>query len=131
VTTTSPDAYAGTAGDKIKNSSTTITYDLGMVKIGYGTDKTSFAYQNTSSKADAYSLSAPINASFSVFYSTTSATQTASGSTGKMKGSQYGARYALSKRTVAYFHANNSTSTTAANVATKVNGYGLGIHHSF
>jgi hypothetical protein len=28
-------------------------------------------------------------------------------------------------------HINNSTSTTKANVATKTNGYGLGIHHSF
>ena len=47
-----------------------------------------------------------------------------------LKGTQYGANYALSKRTVAYLHANNSTSTKAT-VATKVNGYGLGIHHSF
>jgi predicted porin len=44
---------------------------------------------------------------------------------------QYGANYALSKRTVAYLHINNSTATTARNVATKNNGYGLGIHHSF
>jgi hypothetical protein len=28
-------------------------------------------------------------------------------------------------------HINNSTSKTVANVETKVNGYGLGIHHSF
>jgi predicted porin len=49
----------------------------------------------------------------------------------KLKGMQYGGNYALSKRTVAYLHINNDTATTVANVATKVNGYGLGIHHSF
>jgi len=48
-----------------------------------------------------------------------------------LKGMQYGGNYALSKRTVAYLHINNSTSTTKANVGTKTNGYGLGIHHSF
>jgi predicted porin len=50
----------------------------------------------------------------------------------KAKGMQYGINYALSKRTVAYWHGGNQTLTlqaTGDNV--KSSGYGIGVHHSF
>ena len=49
----------------------------------------------------------------------------------KLKGMQYGVNYALSKRTIAYWHAGNSTLTSNAGVATKTTGFGIGVHHSF
>jgi predicted porin len=48
-----------------------------------------------------------------------------------MKGMQYGVNYALSKRTVAYWHAGNDTLTTTAGVSTKTTGFGIGVNHSF
>ena len=75
-------------------------------------------------------IAIPMGAATLMLTSSTGKASATAGDT-KLKGMQYGANYAMSKRTVAYFHANNSTSTTVANVATKTNGYGLGIHHSF
>jgi predicted porin len=119
--------------DAAANSTTKLTtfaagYDLGMAKITYHDGK--IMNNGRGVKSNMTGIAVPMGAATLMYTSGTGKANTAGGDT-KLKGSQYGANYALSKRTVAYFHANNSTSTTAANVATKVNGYGLGIHHSF
>jgi predicted porin len=80
-------------------------------------------------KTNMTGIAVPMGALTLMYTSGTGRANTAGGDT-TLKGTQFGGNYALSKRTVAYLHANNSTSTRA-NVATKVNGYGLGIHHSF
>ena len=81
-------------------------------------------------KASMTGIAVPMGAATLMLTSSTGKANMLAGET-KLKGMQYGANYALSKRTVAYLHVNNDTATTAARVATKVNGYGLGIHHSF
>jgi hypothetical protein len=60
--------YAGITGEtitalqttKTKNSTTTITYDLGMVKVGYGMGKT--ATGTDYNKGNAFSITVPVGA---------------------------------------------------------------------
>ena len=125
---------AAVAGvDAAANSTTKLTtfaagYDLGMAKLTYSDAK--IMNNGKGVKANMTGIAVPMGAATLMYTSGTGKADTLGGET-KLKGTQYGANYALSKRTVAYLHANNSTGTTAANVATKINGYGLGIHHSF
>ena len=102
-------------------------YDLGMAKITYHDGK--IMNNGRGVKTNMTGIAVPMGALTLMYTSGTGRANTAGGDT-TLKGTQFGGNYALSKRTVAYLHANNSTSTRA-NVATKVNGYGLGIHHSF
>jgi len=103
-------------------------YDLGMAKVTYSDGK--IMNNGRGVKSSMTGISVPMGAATLMLTSSTGKANTAGGDT-KLKGMQYGGNYAMSKRTVAYLHINNSTATTAASVATKVNGYGLGIHHSF
>ena len=103
-------------------------YDLGMAKLTYSDGK--IMNNGRGVKASMTGIAVPMGAATLMLTSSTGKANTTGGDT-TLKGMQYGGNYALSKRTVAYLHINNSTSTTAANVATKVKGYGLGIHHSF
>ena len=103
-------------------------YDLGMAKLTYSDGK--IMNNGRGVKSSMTGIAIPMGAATLMLTSSTGKASATAGDT-KLKGMQYGANYAMSKRTVAYFHANNSTSTTVANVATKTNGYGLGIHHSF
>jgi predicted porin len=125
---------AAVAGvDAAANSTTKLTtfaagYDLGMVKITYHDAK--IMNNGKGVKTNMTGIAVPMGAATLMYTSGTGTANTLGGDTA-LKGMQYGANYAMSKRTVAYLHANNSTSTTKANVATKTNGYGLGIHHSF
>jgi predicted porin len=116
------------AGSKTKLTTTTLSYDLGMAKVSYGDAKIMNSGKGV--KTSMTGIAVPLGAATLM---ATQSTGTANALAGdiKLKGTQYGANYALSKRTIAYFHSNNSTSTTAANVATKVKGFGLGVHHSF
>ena len=124
---------AAVAGvDAAANSTTKLTtfaagYDLGMVKITYHDAK--IMNNGKGVKTNMTGIAVPMGAATLMYTSGTGTANTLGGDTA-LKGTQYGANYAMSKRTVAYLHANNSTSTKAT-VATKVNGYGLGIHHSF
>ena len=124
---------AAVAGvDAAANSTTKLTtfaagYDLGMAKLTYSDAK--IINNGKGVKANMTGIAVPMGAATLMYTSGTGKADTLGGET-KLKGTQYGANYALSKRTVAYLHANNSTSTKAT-VSTKVNGYGLGIHHSF
>jgi predicted porin len=119
--------------DAAASSTTKLTtfaagYDLGMAKLTYSDAKIMNAGRGV--KASMTGIAVPVGATTLMITSSTGKADALAGET-KLKGMQYGGNYALSKRTVAYLHINNSTSTTKANVATKNNGYGLGIHHSF
>ena len=126
-------SVAGTGLTAAPTSTTKLTtfaaqYDLGMAKVTYSDGK--IMNNGKGVKASMTGIAVPMGAATLMVTTSTGKINTSAGDT-KLKGAQYGGNYALSKRTVAYLHINNSTSTTAANVATKVNGYGLGIHHSF
>jgi len=116
------------ASSTTKLSTFAAGYDLGVAKLTYSDGK--IMNNGRGVKSSLTGISVPMGAATLMFTSSTGKANTTSGDT-KLKGMQYGGNYALSKRTVAYLHMNNSTSTTAANVATKVKGFGLGIHHSF
>ncbi len=116
------------ASSTTKLTSVAAGYDLGMAKITYHDAK--IMNNGRGVKTNMTGIAVPMGAATLMYTSGTGTANTTGGDT-TLKGTQFGGNYALSKRTVAYLHANNSTSTTAANVATKVNGYGLGIHHSF
>ena len=102
-------------------------YDLGMAKLTYSDGK--IMNNGRGVKASMTGIAVPMGAATLMLTSSTGKANTTGGDT-TLKGMQYGGNYALSKRTVAYLHINNSTSTKAT-VDTKVKGYGLGIHHSF
>jgi len=126
-------SVAGTGLTAAATSTTKLTtfaaqYDLGMAKVTYSDGK--IMNNGRGTKSSMTGISVPMGAATLMLTSSTGKMNTAAGET-KLKGMQYGGNYALSKRTVAYLHINNSTATTARNVATKNNGYGLGIHHSF
>jgi len=123
-------ATSVTVDDSSKTKLTTLAlgYDLGVAKVTFSDSKIMNTGQGV--EVTMYAIAVPMGA----------ATLMASQSNGKvvltagnttLKGVQYGANYALSKRTTAYFHANNSTSTTTANSVTKVKGYGIGLMHNF
>ena len=113
-------------GSTTKQTTLAAGYDLGMAKISYSDAKV--MNEGKGIKATLYGISVPVGA----------ATLLATSSTGKLdlatdvklKGMQYGVNYAMSKRTVAYWHAGNATASVGANEA-KIKGYGIGIHHSF
>jgi predicted porin len=119
-------AVAAANGSTTKQTTLAAGYDLGMAKISYSDAKV--MNDGKGIKATLYGISVPVGA----------ATLLATSSTGKLdlatdiklKGMQYGVNYALSKRTVAYWHAGNATASQGADEA-KVKGYGIGIHHSF
>jgi len=128
----SSNAYYPTGGEKQKSSSSTLTYDLGMAKVGYtsvtsklGTDKVT---------STSYAISAPVTTSLTVAYTSNTgkgsvATQ---GDLIKLKGSQLGAYYALSKRSQLYFLSNSLEANVAAGTAIiKSSSSSFGINHSF
>jgi predicted porin len=120
------------AADTDNNKLTTfaLSYDLGMAKPSYMTTKMSAG--SASLKTDMFALNVPLGAA-TLFISTSTGKLDMSGTANdmKLKGMQYGVNYGLSKRTVAYWHAGNSTLTTTAGVATKTTGFGIGVNHSF
>ena len=116
------------ASSTTKLTSVAAGYDLGMAKITYHDAK--IMNNGRGVKTNMTGIAVPMGAA-TLMYTSGSGTANTLGGDTQLKGTQYGANYAMSKRTIAYLHANNSTATTKANVATKVNGYGLGIHHSF
>jgi predicted porin len=128
VTTAAVAGVTAAASSTTKLTTVAAGYDLGMVKITYHDAK--IMNNGRGIKTNMTGIAVPMGAA-TLMYTSGSGTANTLGGDTQLKGTQYGANYALSKRTVAYLHANNSTSTTAAKVATKVNGYGLGIHHSF
>jgi len=114
-----------TAADASTTKLTTIAaqYDLGMAKLSYSEAKIMNAGNGV--KTSMTGIAVPMGAATLMLTTSSGKVNLAAGDT-TLKGTQYGGNYALSKRTVAYLHINNSTSTTVANVVTKVKGYGLG-----
>ena len=127
-------AVAATAGvDAAASSTTKLTtmaagYDMGMAKVTYSDSKIMNAGAGV--KVTMYAVAVPMGAATLMASQSTGTADALAGDT-KLKGAQYGANYALSKRTTAYWHSNNSTSTTIANAVTKIKGYGLGLMHNF
>jgi len=129
VTTTAAVAGVDAAtGSKTKLTTMSLSYDLGMAKVSYGDAK--IMNSGAGVKTTMYGIAIPMGAATLMATQSNGTANALAGDT-TLKGTQYGANYAMSKRTIAYFHANNSTSTTVANVVTKVKGFGLGVHHSF
>jgi len=115
-------------GSKTKLRTLAAGFDLGAAKVTFSDSRIMNDGQGV--EVTMYAIAVPMGA----------ATLMASQSNGKvvltagnttLKGTQFGVNYALSKRTTAYWHANNSTSTTIANEVTKVKGYGIGLMHNF
>jgi len=127
----STELTAGSSTEKNKLTTATATYDLGMAKVGY--NQTKMAVGAEFIKTSMTSVSVPFGAA-TVFYSASSGDiNSTSGGTAlgtvKLKGTQYGVNYGLSKRTVAYVHGGRLTAEFSQII--KVNNYGIGIHHSF
>ncbi len=113
---------------KTKLNTLALGYDLGVAKVTFSDAKIMNA--NQGAETTMYGITVPMGALSLIASQSNGKIVLTAGNT-TLKGTQYGANYALSKRTIAYFHANNSTSTTVANEVTKVKGFGLGVHHSF
>jgi len=134
VTYASGALYAGVTGEtatgalttspKTKYSTSTITYDLGMVKVGYGAGKTTTG--NNYIKSGAFSLTVPMGAVTLALSSGDRKVKTGAAAEANTKVTQYGAMYALSKRTLAYLH-TGKTSTTG----TSTSMYAIGVKHDF
>jgi hypothetical protein len=126
--------YAGVTGEtvtgatlttaKTKNSTTTIIYDLGMVKVGYGLGKT--AIGTDYNKGNAFSITVPVGALTLAYSSGDRKVQTGTAAVVTTKVSQYGGMYALSKRTNAYLHTGKQSAT-----GTSTNIYAVGVKHDF
>ena len=118
------ETITATATTKTKNSTTTITYDLGMVKVGYGLGKT--ATGTDYNKGNAFSITVPVGALTLALSSGDQKAVVLGAAEVKTKVSQYGAHYALSKRTTGYLQSGKqSTTTTSQNI------YAVGIKHDF
>ena len=119
--------------DTNKLTSLALSYDLGMAKPSYLNTKMSVG--TTTLKTDMFALNVPLGAATVFISSSTGKIDVSDSSTSgdvKMKGMQYGVNYGLSKRTVAYWHAGNSTLTNeASGTSAKTTGFGIGVHHSF
>jgi predicted porin len=132
------DSYQPTGGEKLKNASTTLTYDLGVVKVGYTGLTSKLATDKIT--ATAYSITAPLGA-LTLSATMSSGKQTISGTEYlKLSGSQYGAYYALSKRTTAYVMLSDlkaTIQTADSTLSYDVGGViqnkvtAVGIQHSF
>ena len=132
-TTVGGAAIGYNAADTDTNKLTTfaLSYNLGMAKPSYMTTKMSAG--TATLKTDMFALNVPLGAA-TVFISTSTGKLDVAAASGdlKMKGMQYGVNYALSKRTVAYWHAGNDTVTfSSTGTAAKTTGFGIGVHHSF
>jgi predicted porin len=128
--------YAGVTGEtvtgataaapttpKTKNSTTTATYDLGMVKVGYGLGKTTAG--SVYNKANAFSITVPVGA-LTLSLSSGDRKTNATGAEVKTKFSQYGGIYDMSKRTSANLQTGKQSAT-----ATSTNIYAVGLRHDF
>jgi len=131
------ESYVPTGGEKLKNSSATLTYDLGVAKLGYTQVSSKLATDKIT--ATAYSISAPMGA-LTLAATMSSGKHTIDGVEYlKLSGSQYGAYYALSKRTSAYLMLADlkATAQAASTTGLQVGGVirnkvtAVGIQHSF
>jgi len=122
------ESVLGTTDDlKEKYGSVTATYDFGMAKVGYSTTKTTIS--TDSLKGSATSITVPVGGGLSVYYNLNDLkSDDGAGTTSKMKGTQLGGNYALSKRSTVYLQ-TGKTKTDGATTATS--GFALGLLHAF
>jgi predicted porin len=116
---------ATAAASKIKHSTTAITYDLGMVKVGYALGKTTEGTDYD--KANAFSITVPVGALTLAYSSGDGKSKSGTTAEAKTKISQMGAMYSLSKRTTAYFQTGKVTAATI----TSTNITAIGVKHTF
>ena len=132
-TTVAGTAVGFDAADTDTNKLTTfaLSYDLGMAKPSYLSTKMTAG--TATLKTDMFALNVPLGAATLFISSSTGKLDVAAASGDlKMKGMQYGVNYALSKRTIAYWHAGNDTITfNVSGTSAKTTGFGIGVHHSF
>jgi len=123
---TTSESVVTTATSKTKHTTTTATYNFGMVKVGITSTKT--ALGTAYAKGSMTSISAPIGDA-TVWYSSGDLKQAASATSAQIttKGSQYGVNYSLSKMTYVYVQAGK-TSTSATS---STSGYALGMIKNF
>jgi len=112
---------------KEKYGSVTVTYDFGMAKVGYSTTKTTISI--ASLKGESTSITVPVGGGLSVFYNLNALkSDDGAGTTGKMKGTQLGGNYALSKRSTVYLQTGKAK---VDNALTSTSGFALGLLHAF
>jgi predicted porin len=122
--------YSPTGGEKQKSTSTTLTYDLGMAKVGYTNVTAKLATDKLSTTS--YAISAPVTASLTLAYtSNTGKASVAAGEMAKLKGSQLGAYYSLSKRTTAYLRYEKYDTDTGSATAGNGKMTAVGFRHTF
>jgi len=128
----SANAYSPTGGEKQKSNSTTLTYDLGMAKVGFTNVTAKLATDKVTSTS--YAISAPLTAALTVAYTsnTGKGSVATTGEIIKLKGSQLGAYYALSKRSQLYFLSNSlEADVLSGSAIIKSSSSSFGINHSF
>ena len=128
---TIPNTFVAASTEKNKLTTLALSYDLGMAKPSYSNVKMSVGSQSV--QADMIAISVPVGAA-TAFVSSSSGKldSTTAALDAKVKGMQYGVNYALSKRTVGYWHAGNSSMTfNTSGTQIKTTGFGIGVHHSF
>ena len=122
------ESVLGTTDDlKEKYGSVTATYDFGMAKVGYSTTKTTISI--ASLKGSATSITVPVGGGLSVYYNLNDLkSDDGAGTTGKMKGTQLGGNYALSKRSTVYLQTGR---TKVDGATTATSGIAIGLLHGF
>jgi predicted porin len=128
----SANSYSPTGGEKQKSNSTTLTYDFGMAKVGYTNVTAKLATDKVTSTS--YAISAPLTANLTVAYTSNSGkgSVATTGEIVKLKGTQMGAYYALSKRSQLYFLNNSLEADILSGAAIiKSTSSSFGINHSF
>jgi len=112
---------------KEKYGSVTATYDFGMAKVGYSTTKTTIS--TDSLKGSATSITVPVGGGLSVYYTLNDLkSDDGAGTTAKMKGTQLGGNYALSKRSTVYLQTGR---TKVDGATTATSGFAIGLLHGF
>ena len=113
-------------GDTTTGQGVSISYDLGVVKVGYWATRADFT-NGDKIQGQSGAISAPFGA-LTLGYTFGTGSATGNSVTSDYTGYQYTAKYALSKRTYVYLEGGQLKDTT--NDETRQT-YGFGINHSF
>ena len=118
---------AGTS--KISSTMTTVTYDLGMVKLYINSNSDKVTGTTAKTSGSLYGVSIPVGAATTIALLSTSANSTSSTSVAyKQTGSRYAIFHNLSKRTTAYAFVGKS-SLSGASTGHAMSAFGL--QHAF
>jgi len=118
-----------TTTSKISSTSYTLTYDLGLAKLHYGSSKDKVTGTTAAINASIYGVTVPLGKDTKLGLMQTSATDTTTaGATFKEKGSRYAIFHNLSARTQLFAFTTKSTQTGTTAAA---NTNAIGIQHAF